>query len=422
MKYLKISNPSVAPIEAFTLFGASTSRGTDKIGQFGTGAKNAMLLLMRKGVPAVVYRGKDKLEYSTTPIKMKDGLYNQVTTIENGGEPVPRDYVLELGELNWNTVDMALREFISNAIDESGFDNCSFGIVNEPAPIEGHTTVYVAMSPEVSAYWYSIAKYFLHFRGKEKEVSIGKSTPSTARIYRKGVFVREMTCRKPSLFDYNLVNLEIDDCRISNDGSVDAAVGTILMKDSVLIAGVLNAISKGQDVYEINIPSYNLYPDSNRVLSTWKALFGETLITNKLVEVEVAARKGRKAMLIPFSWYSILSGCGVPVVSDIILDHESAGYVTVPTKSEHVATLLRVWRKMTEDGIHRNKTMPKLVMFSGDDSGLYGYYSQGTVYINVDHGTNVATYVEECIRYVSEAMDYSRDFQEFCVNWIARGI
>ena len=52
MSYLVIQNPGVAPIEGFTLLGVSTTRdcgveGT--IGQFGSGNKHAINVLLRAG-------------------------------------------------------------------------------------------------------------------------------------------------------------------------------------------------------------------------------------------------------------------------------------------------------------------------------------------------------------------------------------
>jgi hypothetical protein len=65
---LLIQNPGVSPIEGFLLLGVSMTRdcgveGT--IGQFGSGTKHAINVLLRAGLKVVVYCGKTRLEFLT---------------------------------------------------------------------------------------------------------------------------------------------------------------------------------------------------------------------------------------------------------------------------------------------------------------------------------------------------------------------
>ena len=44
--FLMIANNGVAPVQSFTVLGVSTARGnSDKIGQFGSGAKHGLSLI-----------------------------------------------------------------------------------------------------------------------------------------------------------------------------------------------------------------------------------------------------------------------------------------------------------------------------------------------------------------------------------------
>ena len=66
--FLCIQNPGVAPVEGFTLLGVSTTRdcgveGT--IGQFGSGNKHAINVLLRAGLKVIVYCGKTRLDFQT---------------------------------------------------------------------------------------------------------------------------------------------------------------------------------------------------------------------------------------------------------------------------------------------------------------------------------------------------------------------
>jgi hypothetical protein len=59
---LLIQNKGEAPIEAFTLLGASLSRADDGlIGQFGSGAKLAVTALLRAGFKVTVYCGLTRM-------------------------------------------------------------------------------------------------------------------------------------------------------------------------------------------------------------------------------------------------------------------------------------------------------------------------------------------------------------------------
>ena len=132
--YLKIENPGVCPIEGFILLGATSKRLADNdspytVGQFGSGNKHALNVLLRAKLFPVVFCGNHKLEFTTKPGKMKalegDTDYNRVVVKHGGtdedGTSVTYSEELsqtdEYGILDWNCLGMAFREFVSNAID-----------------------------------------------------------------------------------------------------------------------------------------------------------------------------------------------------------------------------------------------------------------------------------------------------------------
>ena len=66
--YLKIENLGVCPPEGFTVFGvslANTSNNVGVIGQFGSGSKHSVAVLLRNDLSPVVFAGSLKLEFST---------------------------------------------------------------------------------------------------------------------------------------------------------------------------------------------------------------------------------------------------------------------------------------------------------------------------------------------------------------------
>ncbi len=126
--YLKIENPGVAPEEGFILLGASTKRGqSGQIGSFGTGNKMGVNVLLRSSISPVIFCGNLKIEFGTRNQAIDDGNkrvdFNRVF-VKFGGKDsrgVSRSstedlgFVLEHGAKDWDGVDLAMREFVSNA-------------------------------------------------------------------------------------------------------------------------------------------------------------------------------------------------------------------------------------------------------------------------------------------------------------------
>ena len=75
--YLKIENIGVCPAEGFTVLGVSLADTTDRqgvIGQFGSGNKHGVAVLLRNELAPIVFAGTLKLEFGTKPQVVGDGL------------------------------------------------------------------------------------------------------------------------------------------------------------------------------------------------------------------------------------------------------------------------------------------------------------------------------------------------------------
>ena len=117
--YLKIENPGVCPVEGFVLLGCTSKRLADNdspytVGQFGSGAKHGVNVLLRAKLFPVVFCGNHRLEFGTKPGKMKalegEAGYNRVV-VRHGGtdeDGTSVTYTEELsqtdeyGVLDWN--------------------------------------------------------------------------------------------------------------------------------------------------------------------------------------------------------------------------------------------------------------------------------------------------------------------------------
>ena len=221
--YLLIQNPGVAPVEGFTLLGVSTTRGCGvegAIGQFGSGNKHAINVLLRAGLKVVAYCGKTRLDFQTRDDEIDDGLTRKPVKrvmCKLGGtstRTIDLGWVLDFGAIDWTDLGMALREFISNAIDRTlREENGEFvpGHFGRPAARrpgrdekikakDGYTRVYVEMNDEVQRYVDDLPKRFLHFSSDPSQVKksfLPKADRNlngkkTAVIYRAGVYVREI--------------------------------------------------------------------------------------------------------------------------------------------------------------------------------------------------------------------------------------
>ena len=231
-------------------------------------------------------------------------------------------WVLEHGADDWTTVDLGLREFVSNAIDraiEEGEEDHmvnwitshdpSFGqeaqYPGTPAFIEskaeldryrttandytnvvvevvteaqvraktGTTRIFVPLVPEVLDFFNNLGKWFLHFSEPEllNQTILPKKNRNlknkygeerrSAVIYRRGVRVREFESSNiDSLFDYNLENLKLDESRRVDDWYVQTeAARAIANGDVNTLKQLWQSLANGSKRYwEHDFQSYGL--------------------------------------------------------------------------------------------------------------------------------------------------------------------
>jgi hypothetical protein len=249
--FLKIENPGAAPSEGFTVFGVSladTSSNAGVIGQFGSGNKHAVAVLLRNELSPVVFAGTMRLEFGTRPQIVSDAQatkeFARVVVKYGGSDPVTGasrsstedlGFVLNYGEKDWDEVALALREFVSNAIDRSirevgNWSGVKIEVVSDSQvrAKAGYTRVFVPLTAEVLQFYNDLGKWFLHFSEPQllEKAILPKNNRNlgnrkAAVIYRRGVRVREFeSSDTESLFDYNLDHLRIDESRRASDWDV----------------------------------------------------------------------------------------------------------------------------------------------------------------------------------------------------------
>ena len=291
--FLKIENVGVCPPEGFTVLGVSladTSNNEGVIGQFGSGNKHGVAVCLRAGLAPIVFAGTLKLEFSTKPQTVTDGLaskdFGRVVVKYGGSAPITGasrsstedlGFVLDYGKQDWQDVALALREFVSNAIDRSirekgDWSGVKIEVVGESQvrAKAGYTRVYIPLTAEVLAFYNNLGKWFLHFSEPEsltkailpkKNRNLGDR--KAAVIYRRGVRVREFeSSDTESLFDYNLNDLTIDEARKASDWDVKHHCGKALASADKGILAMLfdRLINTDKGVWEFGFDCYSLQP------------------------------------------------------------------------------------------------------------------------------------------------------------------
>lgn len=514
--YLKIENPGVAPSESFTLLGASTKRGSDNsktIGKFGSGNKHGIAVCLRNSLAPVVFAGNLKMEFATRPQVVDDGIrksnFNRVVVKFGGKDEDGKSrtstedlgYVLEYGSADWNSVSLALREFVSNAIDraiEQGehdfaaqwvkdnpgkwvdgtfpdpmdrdefatalkkyretatdYKNVTVSVVeeNQVRAKSGTTRVFVPLTADVLEFYNNLGKWFLHFSEPESlhKTILPKRNRNlgdrkAAVIYRRGVRVREFESSDvPSLFDYNLENLELDEARKVDDWRVRNSAGQAMIDGGAdVLAAVLQSFSNNKKVWEHEFDNYALEPswrDTPEKLAAretvWKDTFDKVFGLDSVIATadggETAARKGYKVVNAPAAFVSAAGKYGVRTPEKVLTQDDRDGREVLDATPDATAAVDWVWSVVEGHGMTNGKAKPPVKCFRQIMQGgaqTLGFYRNGVVYFNTDiagYGTLegglsvlsqqlLTTALEELAHYVTEAGDNSRDFQDYVLN------
>lgn len=450
--YLLIENKGVAPVEAFTLLGDSGTRHRDidgLIGQFGSGTKHAINLLLRKNIEFHIYSGKTRLEFFVEPcyVQDADGTQRESYPVKcrlsgDRNKTIDCGWTLEFGALDWTETHMALREFVSNAID------CSKIMDSEPVvQVEhnrraksGSTRVFVSLrNSDVAEFHRNLGIHFLHFSHDPSQVNkkFLRKNPDTMgpRIYREGVFVRELNATARAAFDYNFKahEIEIDECRNSSEYNLRAKIAYLInTADSKILAQLMQAMSEGE-VYEATLDKFYLsyYSDDGNKkqwVAAWEEFAGDAVVATPALSrspvAEHVRSKGRKVVALPDTFASVVQDMGVENVCRA-LGGSVNNSVDVEVTPEAEAAVAEVWNWCETAGMTNGKEKPKVGCYKelmNGESERLGYYKLGgdTVFIREDVGGKLAlkTAIEEVAHYITGSTDLSRDFQNFAFDLV----
>lgn len=235
---LKIKNTGLIEQEALHLVGASTKRGdSSKIGQFGSGNKYALALLIREGYSPKIFSGTTEIVVETKPVQFRDETFNVVFI--NGEKTSITDSMGKDWEF-WQ----AIREIYCNALDEGG---SGIEIVDEISLNPEETHFYIKYERDAEKFMQNFSLYFSTntdplFKSSHGEILPKKS--DKANIYRKGVRCVPNSFSKKSFFDYNFNEIAIGENRLyRNYWDVSARIWDNIM--SCTDESIINTVLKG---------------------------------------------------------------------------------------------------------------------------------------------------------------------------------
>ena len=467
MSQLLIQNRGTAPVEAFTLLGASLSRSDDGlIGQFGSGAKLAITTLLRLGRKVTVYCGLTRLEFKTQTILINDGIeeqQKQQVYVRFGGtskKKLDLGWVLDFGAIDWKDIDMAYREFVSNAIDRTNkagdtvadaHTNCDLivDIVedNMRTAQAGYTRVYIESDEDCQEYVDHLHHKFLHFSAgydPDKHILPKLGDRRKAQVYYRGVFVRELGNFPDSIADYNFTGTQIaiDESRNLDEYNVRVAISRLYRDASHDdVVKFLRAVDHGEDRLETKLDSFYLTPDSwgssmeqqkKTWQEAWKTVHGDKVACAQSDGIvgEFARRKGFSLGVVKEpSMMEVVKSFDIPTTDNVLSGEERQGRtITAPTfEAIDAVKLVWSWIEAAELLDLEKCPMPSIKGFNeiaNAESDCLGFVKPGgdTVYLRNDLGGDILleTALEEVSHYVTGGTDCSRDFQNFLMRLLIR--
>lgn len=468
---LLIQNPGEAPTEGFTLLGVSTTRNCGvegTIGQFGSGTKHAINVLLRAGLQVVVYSGRTRMEFKTREDQVSDGLVDQsvqrvyVQFSGTSTKKVDLGWVLDFGAIDWTELGMALREFVSNAIDrtlreevgqfEAAIREGRLAVRKVPdtevRAKSGYTRVFVTTNAEIDRYLEELPKRFLHFSdqpGDVKQRLLPKADRNltekkTAMVYREGVFVRELAEQQAaSLYDYNFPvhEIQLDESRNSSEYAVRATCARALRTaDADELVPVFRSLTAMEDTFEAALDPHYLCPSyetprpehQQNWKKAWEAVAGESVMCEPTAQqAMLVARKGKPAKTVKSSgWAQAAERFGIETSAKVLTQSEVQGRESCPVTPAAKQAVETVWSWVVSLGMAGGREMPDVACYrdlTNAEADTMGYYRDGTVYIREDiaSGENkylLKTALEEVVHHVTQAGDGSRDIQNFLIDMV----
>lgn len=431
MSHILIQNKGEVPLWGIRLLGRS-DKDESKIGQFGTGLKETLALLARYDRLPIVFAGTNRLDFSIQTI---DGQAELCFMQSEGTDRFPADcwhglgISPQYGQKDWQDRWMAFRELFCNAQDAEGlFHDVVSG---EPTGVAGATRIYLPVDPQMlTAYTACYDRLlFLQQRDTVQMVSsVGRAMPKRRpdekiQIYHRGVWIQEGKIR--SLFDYELDDLHLNECRTADWWSVNWELGRIVAGFSrEQAAKVIAARNDTEPVYEMTVleRAKDIVSDDEDWREAWESLYGEkavaTTADGHLYE-RLKAAGWVPIVVTNQNLFDLLKRAGVRTVVDVLSEQDQTYEWVHPPELGTQTIFDGIWQALESRGLSRGKPKPSVLVFKerpGSTETTLGSYDDGVCYINeavVGSQQERWACVEELAHHISGSPDCSRALQLF---------
>jgi hypothetical protein len=417
MKHLLIENKGELDISSLILLGASTKRDSNNmIGFFGSGNKYAIATLIKHGIKFAIYSGEEKIEISTEDIDFRGVKFKKIII---GGRET--SLTTDMGP-QWQPW-MAIREWVSNSIDEGGYN-----LIYETETVqgrEGHTRFYVEHHPLIDDIISNWNSYFSF----EREDSLytekqGKIFPQTdpdnnVILYRKGIRCWFDKGAK-SLFEYDCVDFEINESRLVDSlFNAEYKVAKMLNRcTSIQVASTILEKAFVDNTWESRLPWR--WGIGGILSATWRqAIDNRCIIVDNVAGYFIEIQQSKPCYIVSVEMAMAIRNAFSDVKIYGLDDSGSAiGYKTVDPSTKQ-KFILDEATKFCEECQYQIGYPIEVVEF--EDKEVLGRAYQGTILLSTkifDMGRKqvVVTLIEENEHLKTGFKDCSRAFQNHLFN------
>lgn len=218
-------NPGLLDLRCIRAFGVNVKPNTDSpLGQFGTGLKVGIAILLRLKHRVTLYLGLDRYTFRTKSITIRDKAFDFVTMTHPDGTVEELAFNTHVGE-HWEDWT-PYRELASNALDEGGSTYAAPNAL--PYTPRADETVFVIEGDAIEAAHAARSTIFLQSTPIHVTPEIEVHRGESQHAYYRGIRVLDLP--QPSLFTYNLrsaVDLT-EDRTLKNAYDLDRCVAKML--------------------------------------------------------------------------------------------------------------------------------------------------------------------------------------------------
>lgn len=416
-QFLLIENKGQIDVNALTLMGGSTKRdSTTMIGFYGSGNKYAIALLLKAKIGLRIFSGEKELVLSTEPVTFRDKSFEKI--LIDGRET---SLTTDMGP-QWSTW-MAIREFVSNAIDEG--DNNIIPSTEIVAGKDGYTRFYIQHVPQIKEVIDNWDTYFSFDRTDAIiDLPAGKLFPNICQGHQRILYRRGIRCydNGEALYHYDLPNFTINESRvIDNLYGARRAVRDFLMEHATkdVAKTFMECVYKDEVFIETDLDFHDSWLKLN---PAWREAIGNRIVINQDLSGFYADRLKEPHLIVGKPLARKIKECFPDVeVCGIGQDDEvfTSPVQSTPKMQYQLNKALDALKEMK----YEIKYPIEVVTFSR--ASVLGLAKNGTIYISpkqFDKGIReiAVTLIEENEHLITNHDDCTREFQDHLFNkWIS---